>query len=127
MNTGEKIDYMIQCLKVAKAEYDYTVDYVINQPTERSELWKFLDTHRAPNKALIKDNLRNVARIGNSVVPIMAQKLVEANCPYLKTGERMPNMSIDNTEEQLRFAQVKSMKIELKEIDKDTLKVRDVL
>lgn len=23
MNTGEKIDYMIQCLKVAKAEYDY--------------------------------------------------------------------------------------------------------
>lgn len=104
MNTGEKIDYMIQCLKVAKAEYDYTVDYVINQPTERSELWKFLDTHRAPNKALIKDNLRNVARIGNSVVPIMAQKLVEANCPYLKAGERMPNMSIDNTEEQLRFA-----------------------
>lgn len=104
MNTGEKIDYMIQCLKVAKAEYDYTVDYVINQPTERSELWKFLDTHRAPNKALIKDNLRNVARIGNSVVPIMAQKLVEANCPYLKTGERMPNMSIDDTQEQLRFA-----------------------
>ena len=104
MNTGEKIDYMIQCLKVAKAEYDYTVDYVINQPTERSELWKFLDTHRAPNKALIKDNLRNVARIGNSVVPIMAENLVEANCPYLKVGERMPNMSIDNTEEQLRFA-----------------------
>ena len=104
MNTGEKIAYMIQCLKVAKAEYDYTVDYVINQPTERSELWKFLDTHRAPNKALIKDNLRNVARIGNSVVPIMAENLVEANCPYLKVGERMPNMSIDNTEEQLRFA-----------------------
>ena len=104
MNTGEKIDYMIQCLKVAKAEYDYTVDYVINQPTERSELWKFLDTHRAPNKALIKDNLRNVARIGNSVVPIMAQKLVEANCPYLKVGERVPNLIINDTQEQLRFA-----------------------
>ena len=29
-----------------------------------------------------------VARIGNSVVPIMAQKIVEANCPYLKAGER---------------------------------------
>lgn len=29
-----------------------------------------------------------VARIGNSVVPIMAQKLVEANCGYLKVGER---------------------------------------
>lgn len=38
---------------------------------------------------------KQVARIGNSVVPIMAEKLVEANCPYLKVGERMPNMSID--------------------------------
>lgn len=32
-----------------------------------------------------------VARIGNSVVPIMAQKIVEANCPYLKVGVRQPN------------------------------------
>ena len=32
-----------------------------------------------------------VARIGNSVVPIMAQKIVEANCPYLKVRERQPN------------------------------------
>lgn len=47
---------------------------------------------------------KQVARIGNSVVPIMAQKLVEANCPYLKAGERMPNMRIDDTQEQLRFA-----------------------
>lgn len=53
MNTGEKIDYMIQCLKVAKAEYEYTADYVANMPSEQIELWKFLDTHRAPNKALI--------------------------------------------------------------------------
>ncbi|WP_317347404.1 DNA cytosine methyltransferase [Blautia argi] len=45
-----------------------------------------------------------VARIGNSVVPIMAQKLVEANCPYLKTGERMPNIIIDESEQQLKFA-----------------------
>lgn len=47
---------------------------------------------------------KQVARIGNSVVPIMAQKLVEANYPYLKAGERMPNMRIDDTQEQLRFA-----------------------
>ena len=47
---------------------------------------------------------KQVARIGNSVVPIMAEKLVEANCPYLKVGERTPNMSIDDTQEQLRFA-----------------------
>lgn len=45
-----------------------------------------------------------VARIGNSVVPIMAQKLVEANCGYLKIGERMPNLRIDSRGEQLRFA-----------------------
>lgn len=64
MNTGEKIDYMIQCLKVAKAEYEYTADYVANMPSEQIELWKFLDKHRNPNKALIKDNLKNVARMG---------------------------------------------------------------
>ena len=45
-----------------------------------------------------------VKRIGNSVVPIMAKALVEANCGYLKVGERMPNMIIDDTESQLRFA-----------------------
>lgn len=44
------------------------------------------------------------ARIGNSVVPIMAQKLVEANCPYLKVGERVPNLNIDDSQGQLRFA-----------------------
>lgn len=47
---------------------------------------------------------KQVARIGNSVVPIMAEKLVLANCPYLKVGERMPNMRIDDSQPQLRFA-----------------------
>lgn len=47
---------------------------------------------------------KQVARIGNSVVPIVAQKLVEVNCPYLKVGERIPNMRIDDSQEQLRFA-----------------------
>ena len=41
---------------------------------------------------------KQVARIGNSVVPIMAKKLVEANCSYLKVGERMPNMMIDDSQ-----------------------------
>lgn len=45
-----------------------------------------------------------VARIGNSVVPIMAEALVSANCGYLKIGERAPNMKIDDSEPQLRFA-----------------------
>lgn len=47
---------------------------------------------------------KQVARIGNSVVPIMAQKLVEVNCGYLKVGERVPNMRIDDSGYQLRFA-----------------------
>lgn len=47
---------------------------------------------------------KQVARIGNSVVPIMAEKLVEANCPYLKVGVRVPNLNIDDSQEQLRFA-----------------------
>lgn len=37
-----------------------------------------------------------VARIGNSVVPIMAQKLVEANCGYLKVGKRTPCINLGN-------------------------------
>lgn len=46
-----------------------------------------------------------VARIGNSVVPIMAKMLVEANCGYLKVGERKPNMQIDTEDTgQMRFA-----------------------
>lgn len=47
---------------------------------------------------------KQVARIGNSVVPIMAQKLVEANCPYLKVGERVPNLRVDDSQPQLKFA-----------------------
>lgn len=51
---------------------------------------------------------KQVARIGNSVVPIMAQKLVEANCGYLKVGERQPiwqiNNSISDESGQMRFA-----------------------
>lgn len=31
-----------------------------------------------------------IARIGNSVVPVMAKVLVESNCPYLKVGDRHP-------------------------------------
>lgn len=51
---------------------------------------------------------KQVARIGNSVVPIMAKKLVEANCGYLKIGERKPIWQIKNSVEekngQMRFA-----------------------
>ena len=50
-------------------------------------------------------NSKQVARIGNSVVPIMAKVLVEANCGYLKVGERVPNLIIGTEENgQLKFA-----------------------
>lgn len=44
-----------------------------------------------------------VAKIGNSIVPKPAQVLVLANVPELKTGDRMPNMRIDSSKEQLEF------------------------
>ena len=45
MNTGEKTDYMIQCLQVAKAEYEYSVDYLANEPESDDEsIWKGIDS-----------------------------------------------------------------------------------
>ena len=45
-----------------------------------------------------------VRRIGNSVVPVMAKALVEANCGYLKTGERAPiPMVFEQASGQLSF------------------------
>ena len=46
---------------------------------------------------------KRVEKIGNSVPPIMAQKLVEVNCPYLRVGARAPGMIIDYSEPQLKF------------------------
>lgn len=47
-----------------------------------------------------------VKRIGNSVVPIMAEKLVSANCGYLKTGERAHGTNIIiGDKNQLKIAQ----------------------
>lgn len=45
-----------------------------------------------------------VARLGNSVVPVMAETLVRSNCSYLKIGERLPNLRINDSENQLKFA-----------------------
>lgn len=45
-----------------------------------------------------------VARIGNSVVPVMAQKLVAANCPHLREGERIKNLRINYRLPQLSFS-----------------------
>ena len=45
-----------------------------------------------------------VKRIGNSVVPVMAKVLVEANCGYLKVGERQPFPVMYMDGQQMAFA-----------------------
>lgn len=90
---GEKYiiyDIFLRMLKPEelKLMQGFPKDYIIN----RDYNWKSYPV------------AKQVARIGNSVVPIMAQKLVEANCPYLKVGVRVPNLNIDDSQEQLRFA-----------------------
>lgn len=44
-----------------------------------------------------------VARIGNSVVPIMAEALVRSNCSDLIVGRRAKNLVLDCSENQLKF------------------------
>ena len=58
---------------------------------------------KMPNGRLYSKTLQ-VEKIGNSVVPLMAEKLCYTACPYLKVGERTPNMRIDDSQAQLRFA-----------------------
>ena len=46
-----------------------------------------------------------VARIGNSVVPIVARAIVEANCSEIKAGERQPRLSVTvESNGQIAFA-----------------------
>lgn len=92
---GEKYILKDIFLRMLKAEPElklmqgFPEDYIITRDK---------DFKRYPIK-------EQVARIGNSVVPIMAKVLVEANCPYLRIGERMPNMQIETEESgQVKFA-----------------------
>ena len=63
MDTREKIDYMIRCLQVAKTECEYLDEYRDKDwEDDRDRQW--LCSNRRPNKSIIKDNLRNTARIG---------------------------------------------------------------
>lgn len=47
-----------------------------------------------------------VRRIGNSVVPEVAKALVEANCGYLKIGERVPCINISSNQNGQLMMQV---------------------
>lgn len=72
-----------------KVMQGFPKDYII----DRDYLWKPYP------------KTEQVARIGNSVVPIMAKAIVDANCPYLKVGERVPNPVISfETNGQMAFA-----------------------
>lgn len=89
---GEKYilnDIFLRMLKPEelKIMQGFPSDYIIDQD---------INFRRYPVK-------EQVARIGNSVVPIMAQKLVQANCNYLKVGERAPSLRIDSSKMQLQF------------------------
>lgn len=91
---GEKYmvaDIFLRMLKPEelKVMQGFPKDYII----DRDYRWKKYPT------------AEQVKRIGNSVVPIMAKVLVEANCPYLKVGERTPNPMIYSQEDgQIAFA-----------------------
>lgn len=89
---GEKYiiyDIFLRMLKPEelKVLQGFPKDYII----DRDYLWKTYP------------KTEQVRRIGNSVVPIMAKTLVEANCPYLKVGERQPLLNVDNHYPQLAF------------------------
>jgi len=90
----------------------YGIDYVICDITLRMLTAEELKLAQGFTKDYIIDRdytgkaypvSKRVARIGNSVVPIMSESLIGVNCSYLKVGERLPNMSIDDSQKQLKF------------------------
>jgi len=64
----------------------------------------YIINFRKPNGKIYSKS-KQVKWIGNSVPPIMVEKLAMAACPYLKIGERTPNLMIEEElTGQLRFA-----------------------
>lgn len=69
MNTDEKLNYMIGCLQVAKDELDHMSEDLTFTPEDYGDeqavrkYWKYIERTGMPNKSLVTDNLRNVARI----------------------------------------------------------------
>lgn len=69
MRTDEKIGYMISCLQVAKDEMDHMAEHHMVETEShgsmenREKYWKYIERTGTPNKSLVTDNLRNVARM----------------------------------------------------------------
>lgn len=70
-----------------KVMQGFPKDYII----DRDYMW-----HPYPKTEQVK-------RIGNSVVPVMAEALVRANCGYLRTGDRKPAPIIRYDGQQMAF------------------------
>lgn len=91
----------------------YGIDYVIVDITLRmltpKELYKaqgfpidyIIDRDYTGKKYPIT---QQVARVGNSVVPVLAEALAKSNCSELIVGKRVPNMCIDYSQPQYAFA-----------------------
>ena len=69
MRTDEKIGYMIGCLQVVKGELDHMSEHLALEPKDYGDeqsvrkYWEYIERTGMPNKSLVTDNLRNVARI----------------------------------------------------------------
>lgn len=69
MNTDEKIGYMIGCLQVAKDEMNHMSEDLTLTPEDYSDeqavrkYHAYVGRNGMPNKSLVTDNLRNVARM----------------------------------------------------------------
>ena len=61
MDVIKQIDYMIACLEMVKEEINYKKRWEMKIKMREDNWYK---THRTPNNALIKENLRNVGRTG---------------------------------------------------------------
>ena len=59
MNIHNEIDYMISCLRVAQEEWKK-----IEEDSKNNVVYYGAGRYIAPNRSLIRDNLRNVARMG---------------------------------------------------------------
>ena len=60
---------MIGCLQVAKDEMNHMAEHLkleperYNSEEQREKYWKYIECNGMPNKSLVTDNLRNVARM----------------------------------------------------------------
>lgn len=64
MDVIKQIDYMIACLEMVKEEINYKKRWEMKIKMREYNDWNWYKTHRTPNNALIKENLRNVGRTG---------------------------------------------------------------